>query len=68
MLTTQARCTQIKLFRLPADNNGSPLNIGQPAAPGVLLGMANPMAEMCSFATDIAFCSQIANSLYPNRS
>jgi hypothetical protein len=68
MLITQALGTQTNLFWLSIDNDGSPLDIRHPAPPGMLFRMAYPMAEMCRFATDIAFCSQIANSFSLNRS
>ena len=68
MLSAQALGTQIKLFWFPIKKNGSPLDIRQPAPPRMLLRMAYPMAEVCRFATDIAFCSQIANSFSLRRS
>ncbi|OGN91362.1 MAG: hypothetical protein A2Z75_05035 [Chloroflexi bacterium RBG_13_50_10] len=68
MLTAQALGTQIKLFGFPIQKNGSSLDIRHPAPPGMLLRMAYPMAEVCRFATDIAFCSQIANSFSLSRS
>jgi hypothetical protein len=68
MLTAQALGTQIKLFWFPIKKNRGSLNIGQPASPGMLLRMAYPMAEVCLFVTDIAFCSQIANSFSESRS
>jgi len=66
MLTAQTAGTQINLLRLPVNYNSGWLDIGQPASPGMLLRMAYPMAEMCRFATDIAFCSQIVNSFSTN--
>jgi len=68
MLSAQALGTQIKLFWFPVKKNGSPLYIRQPAPPGMLLRMTYPMAEVCRFATDIAFISQIANSFSESRS
>jgi len=68
MLTAQALGTQIKLFWFPIKKNRGPLDIRQPAPPGMLLRMAYPMAEVCLFVTDIAFCSQIANSFSESRS
>ena len=62
MLTAQAAGTQIKLFRFPVNHNCSGLDIGEPASFGMLLRMAYPMAKVCRFATDIAFCSQAVNS------
>jgi hypothetical protein len=55
MLAAQAAGTQIKLFLFPFEHNGSWLDVGQPASSGMLLRMAYPMAEVCRFATDIAF-------------
>jgi hypothetical protein len=66
MLTAQAAGTQIKLFRFPVQHNCSGLDIGQPASFGMLLRMAYPIAEMCCFATDVAFCSQTVNSFFTN--
>jgi len=68
MLTAQALCTQIKLFWFSIEKNGRALNIRHPASPGMLLRVAYPMAEVCRFATNIAFCSQIDNSFYLSRS
>ena len=68
MLTAQALGTQIKLVWFPIKKNRGPLDIRQPASPGMLLRMAYPMAEVCLFATDITFCSQIANSFSESRS
>jgi hypothetical protein len=68
MLSAQALGTQIKLFWFPIKKNRGPLDIWQPAPPRMLLRMAYPMAEVCRFATDIAFCSQIANSFSLSRS
>ncbi len=62
MLTAQAAGTQINLLRFPVNHNSGWLDIGQPAPSGMLLRMAYPMAEVCRFATDIAFCSQIVSS------
>lgn len=62
MLITQALGTQIELFWFTVEDDGSSLNIRHPASPGMLFRMAYPMAEVCRFATDITFCSQIANS------
>jgi hypothetical protein len=62
MLTADAASTQIGTLRFPVDHESGRLNIGQPAAPGMLLGMAHPMAEMYCFTTPITFCSQIAGS------
>jgi hypothetical protein len=67
MLITQALGTQIDLFCFSIENDGSSLNIRHPAPPGMLFRMAYPMAEVCRFATDIAFCSQVANSFSINR-
>jgi hypothetical protein len=66
MLTAQAAGTQIKLFRFPIKHNSSWLNIRQPASSGVLFRVAYPVTEVCCFATDIAFCSQVVNSLFTN--
>jgi len=66
MLTAQAAGTQIKLFRFPIKHNSSWLNIRQPASSGVLFRVAYPVTEVCCFATDIAFCSQVVNSLFAN--
>ncbi|OGO60038.1 MAG: hypothetical protein A2Z36_01090 [Chloroflexi bacterium RBG_19FT_COMBO_48_23] len=62
MLTAQTASTQIKLLRFPVKHNSGCLDIGKPAPPSMLLRMAYPMAEVCRFATDFAFCSQIVNS------
>ncbi len=66
MLTAQAAGTQIKLFWFTVKHNCSWLDIGQPASSGMLLRMAYPMAEMCGFAADVAFCSQTVNSFFTN--
>ena len=68
MLTAQAPGAQIQLFGFPIEKNSSPLDIGQPAPPGMLLRMAYPMAEVYRFTADIAFISQIANSFSLSRS
>jgi len=63
MLTAQAAGTQIKLFWFSINHDSSCLNIRQPASSGMLFGVAYPVTEVCCFATDIAFCSQMVNSL-----
>jgi hypothetical protein len=63
MLTAQAAGTQIKLFWFSINNDSGFLNIRQPASSGMLFGVAYPVTEVCCFATDIAFCSQMVNSL-----
>ncbi len=62
MLAADTASTQIGAFWFPLDHNSGGLNIGQPTAPGMLLGMAYPMTEMYCFTTYIAFCSQIVGS------
>jgi hypothetical protein len=62
MLAAQAASAQVNLLRFPIKHNSGWLDIGKPAPSGMLLRMAYPMAEVCRFATDIAFCSQIVNS------
>jgi hypothetical protein len=64
MLTAQAAGTQIELFRFPIKHNRSWLNIRQPASSGMLFRVAYPMTEVCCFATDVAFRSQMVNSFF----
>jgi hypothetical protein len=68
MLTAQAAGTQIDSFWFPIKYNRSWLDIGQPASSGMLFRVAYPVAEVCCFATDVAFCSQIVNSFSTNES
>jgi hypothetical protein len=62
MLSAQAAGTQVKLLRFSFDHNSGWLNIRQPASSCMLFGVAYPITEVCCFATDIAFCSQMVNS------
>jgi hypothetical protein len=66
MLTAQTAGTQIKLLRFSIKHNSSWLNIRQPASSGVLFRVAYPVTEMCCFAADIAFCSQMVDSFFTN--
>jgi hypothetical protein len=63
MLTAQAASTQINLFRFSINHDSSRLNIRQPAPFGVLFRVAYPVTGVCCLATDIAFRSQMINSL-----
>ncbi len=63
MLSAQAAGTQIKLLRFSINHDSGCLNIRQPASSGMLFRMAYPITEVCCFAADIAFCSQMVNSL-----
>jgi hypothetical protein len=63
MLTAQAAGTQIKLLGFSFDHDSSRLNVRQPASFGMLFRVAYPVTRVCCFATDIAFCSQMVNSL-----
>jgi hypothetical protein len=62
MLTAQAAGTQIEPFGFPIKHNRSWLNIRQPASSGMLFRVAYPMTEVCCFAADVAFRSQMVNS------
>jgi hypothetical protein len=53
---------QVKANRNPIDIEGSGLNIGHPGAPGVLFGVAYPIAETQRFFTKITFDSQFRTS------
>jgi hypothetical protein len=66
MLSPHAPSAEINLFRFSIDNNSSALDIRKPAPSGMLFRVTYPVAEVYSFATDIAFISQIANSFYLN--
>jgi len=44
------------------DSQCSGLDVGQPGAPGVLFGMADPVAEPQRFFADITFDSQFKTS------
>jgi hypothetical protein len=66
MLTAQAAGTQIEPFRFPIKHNRSWLNIRQPASSGMLFRVAYPMTEVCCFATEVTFCSQMVNSFSTN--
>jgi hypothetical protein len=68
MLTAQAAGTQIKLLRFSINHDSGWLNIRQPASSGMLFRVAYPVTEVCCFATDIAFCSQMVNSFSSSRS
>ena len=49
MLTAQASCAQVEAFRLTVDDNSSRMDIRQPTAIGVALGVANIVTELSGF-------------------
>ena len=66
MLSAHTLSAKVNLFRFSINNDGSTLDVRQPAPSGMLFRVTYPVAEVYSFATDIAFISQIANSFYLN--
>ena len=46
------------------DGDGRRLYVGEPCPAGMLLGMADPVAELDRFTTIITFDSQLRTSLY----
>jgi hypothetical protein len=51
MLAAQAAGAQVHFFGLPLYGDGNRVNIGQPLALGMTLGVANIVAEAGCFAT-----------------
>ena len=55
--------TQVEPDSCPVDVKRRWLNIGKPCPPGMLLGMADPVAEAQRFSADVTFDSQFKTSL-----
>ena len=49
---------KVETYGNPVDGECRGLNIGKPGSPGMLFGMANPIAEPQRFSTNITFDSQ----------
>jgi len=51
ILCTQTPCADVKPFPLAANGKSNRMNIGQPVAPGMMLGMTDIMTKLWYLTT-----------------